>query len=561
MKLNNIFKGLLATLMAVGMASCADDYLDLKPITSVTATTVSNSDKGAKAGIYGICNSMNMQYGRYDSYFFSGEASLNALLGEVYGQDWYNGFWAARFGSDNFAWAWMRQSNYIVPTLAWMYCYGIIGQCNEILNGIDEATGEEANLAFLKAQALTLRSHAYHKLLQVYAPRWEDSNNGEKYCIVLRLVPGEIEVPLVRMNEVLNQIYSDLDLAIELYKSSGQKRTYEWEPDLSIAQGVYARVAILKHDWAKAKEMAHAARQNYPIMTAAEYKQGFCRSNKEWMWCNPCEFDGIYYWAFGSVYACNGAYPVGWQLGAGAINYELYRQMDTKDIRRDLFWTPDKRLMPGLKPSDFWNKAMINPSNMDMNALKNLMFNSLRSWCKKSKPVGGESFPPAYADPKKNELEQFKDNVIPFGAHVKFWGVDEYGTGSFPYMRGAEMLLIEAEAAAETNDATTAQKCLEELNANRIDGYTCTLTGSALVEEVRLNRRIELWGEGFNFFDFKRWNIPIVRKPWIEGDPNSNNIPSIDAKELQPEDKNGWVYIIPKAETQYNKLVDESLVR
>lgn len=561
MKKNIILKGLAASLLAATMVSCADDYLDLKPITSVTSVTVSSDEAGVRAGLYGICNSMYMQYGRYESYFFSGEASVNMLFGEVYGQDYYSGFWSSRFGADNFAWAWMRQSNYIVPTLPWMYCYGLIGQCNEILSGIDEASGEQAALDFLKAQVLTLRCHAYQKLLQIYAPRWEDSKNGEAMTVVLRLIPGETDVPLSSMNTVLNQIYSDLDLAIELYQSSGKKRTYEFEPDLAIAQGIYARTALLKNDWATAQKMAHDARQSYPIMSADEYMEGFCHSNGEWMWTNPCSYEGIYYWGFGSVYACNGAYPVGWQLGAGSINYDLYRQMDENDIRRDLFWTPDKRLMPGVKPSDFWSKSAVDASNMNMNSLSNKMFTSLRSWCQRATPAGGESYPPAYADPEKGETEKFKGNIIPFGAHVKFWGVDDYGTGSYPYMRGAEMLLIEAEAAAESNDAATAQACLEELNDNRIPGYTCSATGQALVDEVRLNRRIELWGEGFNFFDFKRWNLPIVRNPWIEGDENSNNIPSLDARTLNPEDQHGWVYIIPKAETQYNKAIDESAIR
>ena len=70
-------------------------------------------------------------------------------------------------------------------------------------------------------------------------------------------------------------------------------------------------------------------------------------------------------------------------------------------------------------------------------------------------------------------------------------------------------------------------------------------------------RRIELWGEGFNWFDLKRWNEPIVRRIWKADDPTSGNYPAWMEAELSTTIGNGWTYAIPKAETQYNKLTPE----
>ncbi|MCK7529965.1 MAG: RagB/SusD family nutrient uptake outer membrane protein [Marinilabiliales bacterium] len=36
-------------------------------------------------------------------------------------------------------------------------------------------------------------------------------------------------------------------------------------------------------------------------------------------------------------------------------------------------------------------------------------------------------------------------------------------------------------------------------------------TGQALIDEIMLNRRLELWGEGFRFTDLKRLNLPLSR--------------------------------------------------
>ena len=127
---------------------------------------------------------------------------------------------------------------------------------------------------------------------------------------------------------------------------------------------------------------------------------------------------------------------------------------------------------------------------------------------------------------------------------------DQPGIGQLNNFRSAEMYLIEAEANCHIGgkDAET-QKLLVALNkdSGRNPAYTCTKTGDNLLQEVKLYRRIELWGEGFDWFDYKRWKEPIVRKAYPEGSFHVQF-----AITIQPSDNNQWTWVFPAKEVDYN---------
>ncbi len=68
------------------------------------------------------------------------------------------------------------------------------------------------------------------------------------------------------------------------------------------------------------------------------------------------------------------------------------------------------------------------------------------------------------------------------------------------------------------------------------------------MKEIQTYRCFELWGEGFEWSDFKRWNLPIVRKTFDKG---GNAHPSV-AVTIEPQDANKWTWEIPKAESDFN---------
>lgn len=564
MKKNILINGVAAVLLAGSLGSCSSDYLEVLPETAITETTVQTTVEGSQLALYGVCRSMYMNYGSTDgSLFFNGEGSVMTFWGDVMSADFYTWLWGVR-GPQIGGWAYFQDDTTWIPSIVWMYSYNLISQSNTILEGIDTAEGDENTRNFIKAQALTMRAHGYWRLLQLYAPRWEDSNNGAAMACVLRDKPGVDGAPMVDMNTILKLIYSDLDTAISLYESCGKKRTYSWEPDINIAQATYARVAILKHDYPKAQEMAKAARTKYPIMSADEYKAGFAEENGEWMWCNYMDPVDPYigYWSWGAWNACNGAYVAAWGLGAGCISIDLYREavahFGKDDVRTKLFWTPDalddvvptsvKRRLTG---DMFWNERYIDPSSMNMNGMQVQMTRSIEYFGGEMTP-GGSSEKwgrDPYSPDSENNTGKF---IIPFGAQFKFWAGGTYSNTQVPFLRASEMLLTEAEAAYYNNDLTTARACLEELNGKRTTGYSCNLSGQELLDEIRISRRIEFWGEGQNWFDYKRWNIPMERRAWVKDDPTSGSWPSTLVWRHETDFCKGWTLCIPKSETDYN---------
>ncbi len=597
MKINNFFKGLVGVAALGVLSGCSSDYLDLKPESNPSQEDVFATTEGAALAINGICLSMYTQYQGTEWNQFNGEPWCNTWCNDAMGQDYISGLAGAAFGADIVKHESWDNGNLLIAVGPWMFYYNIINQANKVLADIDKAEGTQAERDFIKAQALTFRAHGYSKLLTYFAPRWEDSNNGSSYCLVLRTDPEVKDVPLSTMAQTFDMIYKDLDDAIALYQGANIKREAKFQPDLSIAYGVYARTALTKNDWPKAQEMARKAREGYVIMDAATYLGGFYEDNDDFMWISSSTESDVYYWSWGSHFAANGLYVKNWQLGGGAIDMTLYRELDPNDIRRKCFLTPDKLALlnsinsswnPGkLKEADFWSKSLVDATKeLDLSfgpskksgAGRDGKWGLYNSAYFYSKYYLDDVFTGNLSDiPLQNGYHAYYTlsasgpilvaggkyaslTTTPFGAQYKFLSKAQYGASTYPFMRASEMLLAEAEAAYHNNDVATAQSCLNELNSKRIEGYSCTKTGDALFKEIMVTRRIELWGEGQNFTDFKRWNLPIVRNAWVAGDANSGNWVRERSGEIPVNKKSAWKMPFPLSESRYNNAVDLSLL-
>ena len=85
-------------------------------------------------------------------------------------------------------------------------------------------------------------------------------------------------------------------------------------------------------------------------------------------------------------------------------------------------------------------------------------------------------------------------------------------------LRVAEVYLNQAEAFYNTGDQASALMTLDMLRSNRYQNFVSGgETGSALINAIWLERRLELAFEGDRFFDLKRRNLGIVRSA-INGD-------------------------------------------
>ncbi len=89
------------------------------------------------------------------------------------------------------------------------------------------------------------------------------------------------------------------------------------------------------------------------------------------------------------------------------------------------------------------------------------------------------------------------------------WG-GQFGLDDIPIIRIAEIYLNRAEAYAHLNNAAKARADVDLLRQKRGIGST-DVPDSGLLEEVLLQRRIELAFEGHRFFDLKRLGMDIAR--------------------------------------------------
>ena len=127
------------------------------------------------------------------------------------------------------------------------------------------------------------------------------------------------------------------------------------------------------------------------------------------------------------------------------------------------------------------------------------------------------------------------------------------GRGDFPWIRVAEMYLIEAEALArQTGKEDQAKDVLYLLAKNRDPQYLRSeSSGDSLINEILIQRRVELWGEGRNFTDLKRLSLPLNRPEAASGSMGGH-VASIAIKLTEPAGTNSWTWMIPRAEIDSN---------
>lgn len=536
--INKLFAGsLLAGMMLV--SSCAGDYLDTAPTDSTGATDAVGTTANAMKALNGIAKIMTTQH----SYFGGGFAGENNIMiqyesypSENYNYNYYASGWSPIFNQE-----FHTRTNSIYDAYAWYYYYTIAGNANTILANIDNAEGTEAERNFVKASALTFRAYAFEKLVHYYCWRWQDSNKGASQGIVLRLDESTGGQGYATLAETYAQIYKDLDEAIMLFEQSGMDRNASqvWMPNINVAHAIYARAALTKQDYTKALTEAKLARQNYPLMSNAEYHAGFCNPTSEWIFGSfGSAQENNWYWSYGTQYACNGYYAnaAGAANGAGSIGRELINRIPNNDARKALFLTEDK--FPGYNFND--GSAMDLGYGIlgmgDDEKKADALWEEAAAYCQKMAVSGLEA--------------PYQAGYMYLGGQLKFYVFDTPGVSYLPFIRSSEMVLVEAEANYFLNDETAARAALVELNATsgRNPEYTCDKSGEALWNEIMDYRELELWGEGFAWSDYKRWNRDIVRHSFAEG----GNAHISVAKTIPASGVNKWTWDVPLNETDYN---------
>ena len=533
--INKFTAGALIAVAAI-TASCSGDYLNVSPAESAEPSAAYATTSNARNTLNGIAKSMTVQ----QYYYTQGFAGENAIMRI------YENLPSQNYNFNRYASGWANihnqtfhfRSTTIYDSYAWTYYYQIINNANALLANIDNATGSDADRKFIKASALTFRAYAYEKLVHYYCYRWQDSNNGASTGLPLRIDTSTGELKASTLAETYAQIYKDCQDAITLFTESGITREGNeecWIPDLNTAHAVYARAALTRQDYATALAQAKLAENNRPLMTGDKYAAGFYKPDKEWIHGSYGDAsEQNWYWAYGVQGACNGYFASTQDTGAGTIGHELITRIPNNDARKQLFITADK-----FRSIDITKDAQVDQTYGILGQGDESVLAQADSIVKKHQVSGLSA---AYGS-----------GYIYLDAQMKFWVTAQPGVSYVPFIRASEMVLIEAEANYFLGNTADAQAALVKLNATtgRNASYTCTKTGTDLFNEIKDYREVELWGEGFAWSDYKRWNIPVVRHSFAEG---GNAHPAV-AKTIAVDYGNKWTWVIPQNEIDYNDLV------
>lgn len=470
--------------------SCEKTYLDATPTASIDAASAYATTKNAAAAVNGIYRSFVLRY--LSSQGHSGHPAMMIILDHM-GEDMVLGTTASGWHVGETQWIAHRSDVNTMAQFPYELYYRIIGNANIGIANIDKAVGPAADRNRLKGEALALRAFGYFNLVQLYGKRYEArAKPNSQLAVPLVLAPTTEGKPRNTVEEVYTQINKDLaDAALLLTAARINKSHF----NLNVVRGLQARVALVQQDWANAAKFAAEARAGYQPMNATQYLDGFQDlSNSEWMWgFDHLEDQSEFFGGYHSYISCNynstviRTYPK-------VINNLLYRQIPTTDVR-----------------SRMWVET----------------------------PTAANSIVPPGGVRPKFLNQKFRLPGTPSTSAM----------GDVPYMRAAEMYLIEAEAKARLNDAPGASKALFDLIKTRDASYVqSTKTGDALLGEVLIHRRVELWGEGHRFLDLKRTNAPLNRN-------GTNAIASVVLLfDAAPGDVR-WEFLIPRREINANPSI------
>lgn len=473
------------------ISSCTKEYLDTKPTDSYSDKIVFASTVNAYSAINGLHRMMYEQSGNYytaGSQDKCGQQSIN-IVSDLLGDDVLLPNSTNSWYRSVYQWVDHRNETAAWTRYVYTFYYMAIVNANMIIKNVDAATGPEADKKLIKGEALAYRGWAHFMLVQLYAKRYDATSKPNSQAGVPIMVDNVIEgLPRASVEDVYTQIIKDLDESMSNLTGAAA-RTSKSHFDLNVVKGIRARVALTMQDWTNAAKYAAEAKTGYSLMTNAEYTGGFNSvANREWMWGSKVQDDQTnYFYGYFAFMSGNGP-SSNIKATPKVINADLYNLIPATDIRKKC-WDPTGTLVPA--------------------------------------PSGGLK--------AKYGILKFLTTTPTATSFM----------GDPVYMRAGEMYLIEAEAKAKLGDAT-AQDVLFALVNNRNPSYVKTTnTGQALVDEILLQRRMELWGEGFRFFDLKRLNQPLNRNC-------ANYASSVGVIATVALGDNSWQWLIPKDEFNAN---------
>ena len=415
-----------------------------------------------------------------------------------------------------------RSSN-LVPTYnRWYEYYTYVASANEMLATIGKIENPSDEVLSYKAIALTFRGYAYEYLSVLYSfcykvgaegTPWEvGADHSSDPCVPLVTENTEGYQPRATQEKIYERITADLEEAMEIFSELGRERTPDpCDIDGCVAATYLARAYMNMQRWDDALRCAQMVIDNFEVLdTREEILQGFSDINlPDVVWgCEITSDNTTNYRSWFSQMDCYGSGYAGIGVTRAAFKPFLDR-ISVLDVRK------------------MW-------------------------WCC-SETTGGK-------------IRDTKKEADVSGQSVKFIGVGReniiagntanWNLGDYIYLRSEEAWFVKAEALAHKNKLPDAASVLRQLMLTRNPSYTVESSDKAtLIEEINFQKRVEFWGEGIEYLDNRRLNIPIDRSDETWGKDN-NHLDGCKISVGQEDDR--MRYQIPDSEMENNSALNEN---
>lgn len=401
----------------------------------------------------------------------------DVLTGDLYrpssGYNWF----------ENLAENQMR-ANYPSTIYMWRFYENAITACNKLIEAIDETKASQQQKQYVGI-ARAFRAMYYLDMARMYEylDCYETkplSNTGKniRNLTVPIITEKTTEREVAQLTRVTREEMK-VFIAAELEKAgtllTDFKRNNKQLPDLACVYGLQARLNMWVEDYAAAavyarKAIAQSGAKPLTKEEMYDLENGFNNMNvSSWMWgVQPNDNGPLLSWS-------------GWMSNENEYGYgqvvplfiapSLFKRIDNEDIRYHLF----KR---------YENGAGKEPH------LSDEIYNNLPQYASlKFRPNKGK-----YSDEDSNVGSQ----------------------SAYPLMRVEEMYFIEAEAKAHSSVREGLTLLENFMNQYRRPNYALLVNKDDVQKKSAINmiveqKRIELWGEGQSFFDYKRLDMGVDR--------------------------------------------------
>ncbi|WP_346315914.1 RagB/SusD family nutrient uptake outer membrane protein [Chitinophaga sp. YIM B06452] len=333
--------------------------------------------------------------------------------------------------------------------------YKLIANTNVAITELPKTTLSDALKNDYLAEARALRAWAHLHLVRLFSQPYAVNQNALGIPVVDKVIGPNDPIPgRGTVKATYDFILADLLFAKANISTTRANNTGRFT--INVVNGLLARVYLDMQQWQNAADHAKLARTGYPLAAASTLLDGFVDKTSEWIWTLVYRSDDNT--GYLQIASFQEPYDIGYSTFRATTSF--VNMFADNDIRKKQFYV-----------------------NLD-----------------KVATYEGDAL-------QRDDLYFSRDGFL----MNKFYFRDAWDL-SVPMMRSAEMWLIEAEAEAELGHDGLAQDALFAVQGRAITGATkSTNTGAALKTEIRDERRKELFGEGFRFYDLTRRKETLTR--------------------------------------------------